>query len=102
MIVRVFRAEIGVTKVAAYREFLEREIFPQLMTLGCRGAELLVSKNGEAAELIVQSRWPSIETIRAFAGEDIGRAVVEPEAQALFSRFDEVVAHFEVALEAQV
>ena len=101
MIVRVFRAEAEVKNVPAYRDFLEREIFPQLGALGCTGAELLVHQNTHATDLLVQSRWPSLEAIRAFAGDDIERAVVEPEARALLARFDDKVSHFEVALEAR-
>jgi hypothetical protein len=48
---------------------------------------------------MVQSRWTSRASITAFAGEEISRAVVEPEARALLTRFDETVSHYDVALE---
>jgi quinol monooxygenase YgiN len=100
MIVRVFRAEATVTNAKAYKDFLQREIFPQLLALpGCTGAELLVEETGSDASVMVQSRWASRAAIKAFAGEEIGRAVVEPEARALLTRFDETVSHYEVTLE---
>jgi hypothetical protein len=37
--------------------------------------------------------------IRAFAGDDITRAVVADEARALLARFDREVQHFDVTLE---
>lgn len=50
---------------------------------------------GETAFLVL-TFWDSLEAVRGFAGEDIGRAVVEPEAEAALRRFDEVVWHYEV------
>jgi hypothetical protein len=40
--------------------------------------------------------WDSIASIRRFAGMDPTAAVVEPEAQALLTRFDAHVKHFDV------
>ena len=45
----------------------------------------------------VDRRWESLDAIRAFAGEDIDLAVVEPEARAVLSRFDSRVRHVELA-----
>jgi hypothetical protein len=41
--------------------------------------------------------WDSLDSIRKFAGDAIDRAVVEPEARAVLSSFDDFVRHFEVA-----
>jgi heme-degrading monooxygenase HmoA len=50
-------------------------------------------------EFLVLTRWASMDAIRAFAGDDVGKAVVEPEAvQALLS-FDRTVQHYEVVQE---
>jgi hypothetical protein len=40
--------------------------------------------------------WESMDAIRRFAGEDADRAVVEPEARAVLSEFDDGVRHYEV------
>ena len=45
------------------------------------------------------TRWTSIEAIRGFAGEDLERAVVEPEARALLVSFDERVQHRTIVLD---
>ena len=37
-----------------------------------------------------------MEVVHKFAGADADEAVVEPEAQAALSGFDELVTHFEV------
>ena len=40
--------------------------------------------------------WESMEAVRRFAGAKSERAVVEPEARAVLSWFDETVTHFEI------
>lgn len=37
-----------------------------------------------------------MDAIREFAGDDVGKAVVEPEAAELLASFDPTVEHFEV------
>jgi hypothetical protein len=40
-----------------------------------------------------------MSAVKRFAGEQADRAVVEPEAQAVLSDFDDFVTHFEVVHE---
>jgi hypothetical protein len=46
----------------------------------------------------VLTAWESMEAVRGFAGDDPERAVVEPEARAVLSDFDESVRHYELVL----
>jgi mannose-6-phosphate isomerase-like protein (cupin superfamily) len=48
-------------------------------------------------ELVVVTRWTSLDAIRAFAGEEIDVAVVEPAARAVLADFDRRVRHIELA-----
>ena len=48
-------------------------------------------------EIVVVTRWDSIDAIRAFAGADIEAAVVEPEARAALAEFDARVRHIELS-----
>lgn len=52
-------------------------------------------------EFLVLTRWQSLEAIEAFAGADIGRAVVEPGAMAALTDFDLLVRHYEVLEEVE-
>jgi hypothetical protein len=102
MIVRIWRAEIEAQNMPAYRDFLDREIFPRLRSLpGNRGAELLAHEGDRQIDVIVETRWDALADIHAFAGDDISVAVIEPEARALLARVDETVMHYEVVLEAR-
>jgi hypothetical protein len=50
--------------------------------------------------ITVTTFWESMIAIGRFAGSNPERAVVEPEARALLTSFDDVVTHQEVALDS--
>ncbi|MEX2630509.1 MAG: hypothetical protein WD341_11285 [Tistlia sp.] len=109
MIVRIWRGVAQAGRVAAYREHLERRVFPRLAGLaGHRGAFLLARVAGEAEagpgpegeEVLVATLWDDLDALEAFAGPTPRRAVVEPEARAVLAGFDAEAAHYEVLLAA--
>jgi heme-degrading monooxygenase HmoA len=66
---------------------------------GFAGASPLRQDRPNDVPFLVLTRWASFDAIRTFAGDDIRKAVVEPEAAALLVRFDPTVEHFEVVEE---
>jgi heme-degrading monooxygenase HmoA len=98
MIVRMWRGQARAAKADAYECFVTTKVFAELPAIaGHRGAYLLKRPVGEEVEFIAVTLWESLASIRAFAGDNIDRAVVEPEARAILSSFDESVRHFELA-----
>lgn len=98
MIARVWRGLARADGADAYVRHLEERVFPELRTLaGHVRAEVLRRPVDDGVEFVVITWWVSLASIRAFAGDDIERAVVEPEARALMIEFDPKVKHFEVA-----
>jgi heme-degrading monooxygenase HmoA len=101
MIVRTWMAYAKPENARTYREHLTAHVIPKLQKLpGFLGLELCQAERGDRAELLVISRWQSLEAIKAFAGPKSDRAVVEPEAKALLEDYDDVVFHYELVLEA--
>ena len=101
MIVRVWRAMAAPGNAPAYREHLERAVLPQLRTLpGFIGITLMQCERDDRIELVVSSRWESMVAVRAFAGSNPERAVVEPAARSVLIGFDHAVSHYEVLFEA--
>ena len=98
MILRMWTARATAEKSCEYVEHATKKVFPALRAIdGFRGAYLLRRKvEGSVIELAVLTLWESMEAISRFAGVNPERAVVEPEARAVLSSFDEVVTHFEV------
>lgn len=98
MITRIWRGQAHPANADAYQRFVTQHVFSELTALeGHRGAYLLRRAEGGHVEFLAVTLWDSLESIRAFAGDNIDRAVVEPEARAVLSSFDDFVRHYEVA-----
>ena len=100
MIVRMWRGQAKAANADAYERFVTTKVFAELPAIaGHRGAYLLKRpiENGNEVEFIAVTLWESLAAIRGFAGDDIDRAVIEPDARAVLSSFDDVVRHFELA-----
>jgi antibiotic biosynthesis monooxygenase (ABM) superfamily enzyme len=75
-------------------------MFPSIHRVpGYVGADLLRRDAGDETAFVTITRFESLESVRAFAGEDYEQAVVEPEARALLSHFDERSEHYEVVID---
>jgi heme-degrading monooxygenase HmoA len=85
---------------AAYLAYFRDVLAPSLARLaGYLGASILQREHGDLVELTVVTRWRSLDAIRGFAGHDHERAVVEPEARALLTSFDDRVEHRTIVLD---
>jgi heme-degrading monooxygenase HmoA len=72
-------------------------LLPELRRLpGFSGAYLLARDDDGLIELTAHTLWESQDAIRAFAGDDITTAVVEPEALAVLEHSDATVVHRDV------
>lgn len=97
MIVRAWRGYASLEKPEDYPDHFRRNVVPELKGIdGFLGARLMRSQTLEGFEFLVHTRWRSMDAIRAFAGNDIERAVVEPEAVRALTRYDERVRHYVV------
>jgi heme-degrading monooxygenase HmoA len=67
-------------------------------TPGNLGVYVLRRVVDDRAEVVVISLWESLEHVRAFAGEDVGRAVFYPEDEAYLVERDWTVAHYDVPI----
>lgn len=99
-VARIWRALATRDGADAYVRYFDRTLRPQLAALrGYCGAVVLLGEEREETRIVVITRWSSLEAIRAFAGDSLTSAVVEPEARALLTSVDETVEHFEIALD---
>ena len=101
MIVRTWRGKAAKDRSQAYEHHFDRNVLPGLGKVkGFLGAMLLRRETEDGTELLVVTRWESLDAVKAFAGEDYERAVVEPEAAAALVSFDATVTHYETVREA--
>jgi heme-degrading monooxygenase HmoA len=97
MIARSWTGHAPLDDPDSYPSFLLEVVRPQLEALdGFCGLYLLRRPGSDAIEYRVITLWDSMDAIRAFAGDEPGRAVVEPEARAALASFDREVRHYDV------
>jgi uncharacterized protein len=103
MILRMWKARSSVEKTGDYVQHATKKVFPSLRAIeGHRQAYLLRRAVDGACEFVVLTLWESMAAVRRFAGVEPEKAVVEPEARAILSGFDEFVTHFEVVHRSEV
>jgi antibiotic biosynthesis monooxygenase (ABM) superfamily enzyme len=96
MITRLWRGWTAIESADAYEHFLLSELFPSMRDIpGFRGADLLRRTEQAEVAFVTLTRFDSLDSLRAFAGEDYESPVLEPQALALLSRYDEKALHFD-------
>ena len=99
MIARMWRGWVETAKVAGYVDYIERTgLAGYRGTPGNLGAQMWSRDLGDGrTEVTTVSWWESVDDIRGFAGDDIGRAVFYPEDDAFLVDRETTVTHHEVA-----
>ena len=82
-----------------YLEHFSKNVLPELRRVsGYLGATVCLPRRENEVEIVVETNWRSLESIRNFAGSDLEAAVVADEAAALLTSFDRRVRHSEVVV----
>ncbi|KKX31803.1 antibiotic biosynthesis monooxygenase [Rhizobium sp. LC145] len=100
MIIREWRGRAFPSSADAYPTHFRNHVVPELQALtGFIGAHLSRRTLDDRIEFVVLTRWKDMDAIRGFAGDMVGKAVVEPGAVAALIEFDDFVEHYEVVEE---
>ncbi len=103
MITRLWRGWTRPADADAYERFLLGELFPSMRSIaGFVGADVLQRRDGDEEAFVTLTRFETLAAIRAFAGDDYERPVLEPRARELLSRHDELAQHFDTSSFAPV
>lgn len=101
MIMRYWRGWATPEHADAYQQLASQEILPSFAARhlpGYRGSYLLRRDIGDEIEFAVIMTFESVESVRAFAGDDYQLAYVPSAVRSVLDRFDERSAHYEVVL----
>jgi len=80
-----------------YIEHLRTETFPAIRELpGFVSASILRRSMPEGVEFLIVTQWASLDSIRAFAGENVDAAVVPQKVQDMMLDYDQIVQHYEI------
>jgi len=98
MIARAWHATATSEQGSAYQRHFAAKVVPHLKTIaGYAGASLLRREVDGGAEFLAITLWHSLDSIRAFAGPDPEKAIVDPEARAMLTQFDPIAVNYELA-----
>jgi heme-degrading monooxygenase HmoA len=102
IILRRWSSRIRTTDRAAYAAYIEETgVADYLAVAGNLGCEMLMRDLGDGiTEVTTLSWWQSMDAIRGFAGEDVGRARYYPEDDRFLLEKPEVVEHYDVVVDA--
>ena len=98
MILREWRGRAEYGRERAYPTHFRARVIPELRKASMASwAQILLRRDiGNGVEFTVITRWASMDAVRAFAGSDPSKAVVEPGAVEALREFDERVSHHDV------
>ncbi|HKV60334.1 MAG TPA: YciI-like protein [Candidatus Acidoferrum sp.] len=97
-ILRQWTARTSQEQWPRYRAHFSIKVLPELRRVsGFLAATLFVRHASDEVEILVETSWRSLESIRGFASPDVEAAVVSEEATAMLTEFDGHVRHYEIA-----
>jgi antibiotic biosynthesis monooxygenase (ABM) superfamily enzyme len=82
----------------AYQRIVQDEVFETIAGKkipGYQGIDLLRRRAGEEVEFVTIMRFDSLDSVKAFVGEDYETAFVPPQARAVLKRFDARSQHYD-------
>jgi hypothetical protein len=96
-VLRSWTARTTKALLPKYLEHFSNNVLPELRRFpGYLSATVSLHRLEGEVEVVVETTWRSLDSIRIFAGPDIEAAVVAPEAAALLTSFDRRVQHSEI------
>ena len=97
-VMRRWTARTAKAQLPKYLEHFSKNVLPELRRVhGYLGAAVFLRRLEREVEIVVETNWDSLESIRNFAGPDLEAAVVAPVAAALLTSYDRRALHSEIA-----
>jgi heme-degrading monooxygenase HmoA len=102
MIARIWHGYTTVENADVYEQLLKTEIFTEIDKKdlwGYKGIKLLRRSLQDEVEFITIMFFESLDTIKAFAGDEYETAYVPAKARKILKRFDDRSQHYEIRQE---
>ncbi len=97
MITRIWHGRVPTTKAKEYYKFLNERAIPDYQSIdGNISVHVLERTEGDITHFITLTFWKDMESIKAFAGEDVETAKYYPEDKDFLLEFEPKVVHYEV------
>jgi heme-degrading monooxygenase HmoA len=97
MIARTWRGWTRTNDADAYVDYLHRTGIKEYReTPGNRAAYILRREDGGRTEFVTLTFWDTMDAVRAFAGDDVERAVFYPEDDRFLIERETTASHYAV------
>ena len=97
MIARLWHGAVPADKAAEYAQYLRATgILDLQSTSGNQGVYVFRNIEDDAAHFVLISLWESLDSIRAFAGDQVEHARYYPEDADYLLELEPTVTHYEV------
>ncbi len=97
MIVRMWHGKVPTAKAGTYREFLNARAIPDYQSVeGNLSVHILERTEGTLTHFITLTFWKDLESIKAFAGNEVEIAKYYPEDRDFLLEFEPNVVHYEL------
>ena len=97
MITRMWHGRVPTSKAEAYRKFVNERAIPDYQSVeGNISVHILERTEGDITHFITLTFWRNMDSIKAFAGEDLEAAKYYPEDKDFLLEFEPRVVHYEV------
>lgn len=97
MIIRMWHGRVPKSKASAYRKFVNERAIPDYQSVeGNISVYVLEQTESDITHFITLTFWKDLDSIKAFAGEDVEAAKYYPEDDDFLLEFEPRVVHYEV------
>jgi hypothetical protein len=99
VIARLWKGWTSLDDAERYERLLRDTVLPGLSAIdGYEGGFVLRRDLEDEIEFAVLNLFTSLESVRAFAGDEYEVPVFEPEARQLLTRVEPIARHYEVCI----
>jgi heme-degrading monooxygenase HmoA len=97
MVVRMWHGRVPTHRAQSYRAFLNERAIPDYQSAaGNLSVYILERRESEVTHVITLTFWQSMESIKAFAGDQVETAKYYSEDKDFLMEFEPAVVHYEV------
>ncbi len=97
MIARMWHGRVPASKAEAYRKFLNDRAIPDYQSVeGNLSVHILERTESDITHFITLTFWKDLDSIKAFAGDEVETAKYYPEDSDFLLEFEPKVVHYEV------
>lgn len=98
-IMRTWKGWTTLENAAIYEDLLINEVFPTVKRNGVTGLEkvsIATKINKDEVEFFLTLLFDSLDTVKAFAGEDYKQAYIPENARRILKRYDNTAEHYKL------